>query len=393
MISERFRAKILQASVSSEFDPKTDMAVDFYPSGKGGEKFVLMDRSQKTDPSKPLISDYDGVLNRDGSDPPTMIWLQKLFDGNYGLRQNRDRIIRNIGMLERGGDEELLASEIERDFKENDLSSGFHLGACDHAANSFELVKNYAEARDDLTGMGYRLYILTAAPADLVAMSRERLGVEPWDFEASRFVFDESGKFKHMELNLGGNRYSKRDRLLERSAFTRYGLEITVDDNPVTGSRIVKSGWPHAYFWLGTATDMQENVSVGLKDARQDFNKIPDAVEKMEAGYSRIMLYEDGVYKQIVNLANDIHAYSKRLANFSGLNFKEGKLKLYQDFGNYAAAMRGLYDYRRNGTLGDVLEMQNEKDEIAAKILLKKFSEKFYASSLEAKLPTDLVRV
>jgi len=367
---EEARVRILRAHGSYPFDPSTDLRPRY--SAVSGNV---------------AISDFDGVVNRYKTPDPMRLYLDYIFGENHDLERRQDSVFYRINNLQRGEDVKSNADEISEIFRVCSLTKELHKRACRHAADNFSIVSNYRPALNALKKMGYRLLFLSASPEDLIADCEDRLGIRSGYVEATRFHFDSHGIFQGMDMNLGETRVAGRDRLLERFQLTKNGLDIIIDDNPVTG---VKAGFPDANIWLDDAPEIHNNVSVVNKKARKDLMEVPRTIKQLERGRRVIALIGENKYNKLVNLAHDIMDDYVEAQLKSGYELFYRRDKTVRDTLVYLDGMCDLFPSRKTGIRDDLKDLKLERDERLVKIMMRGLSEKFYKASLEAKVPMDL---
>lgn len=397
MWNDSSKLAVLRAHLSNyDFNHNTEFTLRYWPGGKTEPSVKLLRQGPEMREEffkKIIILDFDGVFNKPYTPSPAEIYLDYLIDNNLYLRQKKDRVVDNFRMLEKSDDPRPYCEGISFDFRIAELTRELHSKACEYAAENFSLVTNYSSALRDLRDMAYKPFILSASPEELIASSKNRTSIQMENVEATRFHFDSHDIFQSMELNLDDTRATKRDKIMEQSISTKYGVEIMVDDNPKTGKRIVKSGWNHVYFWANTAPILPDNINIESLELRHDFSKIIGKLKKLERGLAVTITMDEKDYKNAIELAYSAMEYGNYADRLSGLEFKENKDKVVRSLRKYIEQMGGIFPSKQTGIPLDLKSVEIETNERVAKSKLKRLMNKFFENSLETKIPRNLISV
>lgn len=389
--SESSKLRLHRAHVSDghDYNCRTDESVTFHPKGPGGPSVRLARKSPSMRDElfkKKIILDYDNVVNPEGTEPPVVLYVKELFEMNRGLGERREDVMRNMRMLEREEDVTRYADALSDIFRKSGLTERQHLAACGRAASGFELVPGYGRAIGELRDMGYDPSILSASPEDLIYSSRSRLGIGLRNVRATAFYFGEDGTFAGMEMNLGRSRSAKRDEIMSDYVMTPYGVEIVVDDNPVSGGRIAKVGWNHFYIWANESRPMEGNVSVGMPELRRSLSGLPEKVRQVERCQMVLLTVDERDYARAVGYARRFVDYASGLGRLSGGSFRSGKDVLCGIFEDYVGIVGPVFPSRESRVAVRLEEFRLEPDEARAKKILSDIGEKFYRNSLESRM-------
>lgn len=396
--SDRSIFYLLQRHLNDEkFDYFTDKTLRIFPRGRNGPsiKFLREGPEMRKEPyQKIIIFDYDNIVNRLGSDPPAKYYILYIIDKNSFLKSKKESVLENFVMLEKADNPSPHADALSYYFRKGELAKGLHLEACYYAANNFDLATNFNSAIERLRDMAYRPFILSASPEDLVQKSRRRLGIAAENIKATPFHFDSRGIFERMELNMGESRATKRDEIMKQSVSTKYGLEIMVDDNQKTGSRIAKSGWKHIYFWAGEAEPTVENISIKAPELRENPEKIVIFLKRLERAIAvPVVIPNEERYMGIVKTVNNAVAHYKLAMRLSGSGHHTEKRAATSFIRKYNREVSGMYPANKTELLENLKEIDLEKNTWKSKRLLNDFMRKFIDSSLEARMPENLAAV
>ncbi len=340
---------------------------------------------------KLIILDYDDVVNEYQTPAPASLLVLNLIENNSYLEEHKERFLYNFKMLESAEDPRPYADAISHDFRKGELTYKLYIKACEYAAENFSMVSGFTSAINSLREMAYRPFILTASPQELLESCQKRLTIGMRDIEASKFYFDSHGIFERMELNLDETRSIKRDKILEQSIFTRNGFEFMVDNNLVTGKRIVKPGF-RFYIWAAKEVPvMYDNISIKMFELRTDFTKLPDKTKRIEKGISIPIVIDQSDYKRAIELGHTAKDHGDRALNLSGEDFKIEKFKFLEDLGLHINLMHYIFPSELTEIRRHMNDLRFEKKERLAKIKLKLVMELFLENSLEPKMPLDLI--
>ncbi len=394
MWSDGAKLAVLREHLTNDnFNYFTDKTLRYWPEGRQGHSVKLLREGREMREEmykKNIIFDCDGVVNKPATPAPMEFYVDYITDKNDYLMQRKEHIIRNIKMLEKEENFGTYADAISDDFRKGGLSWRTHVEACNYSRENLSLATNFTPTMSRLRDMGYRPFVLSASPRDLVVRLSKRLAIVEDDIEATEFHFDQDGLFQNMQLNLGSTRAEKRDRIMERTVLTKYGLEVMVNDNPVTGRKIVKSGWNHVYFWLKDSPPMPENINVDMLDLRRDFERLVGKIKQLERGLAVTIMMDEKGYKEAIGIAHDVMEMGNRAMNISGLEFNEDKKKFARMLRSYVKRMGGIFPSKQTEIFLHLRDVETDRNERTAKPKLRAFLEKFFASSLEAKLPQNL---
>ena len=362
-------------------DPHTGKSVKILDSGPG----MLREKFKKS-----VISDADGVVESPESHSMARIYVDQVIQENDYLRDNKHHVYRDFVGMESGEMPGVFAIDLQTLFRKGGLTQRQHERSCEKAAEEFGLVSGYNSGMKRIREMAYDLYYLSASPMETFRFAKERLMVEMDHVKASEFHFDEDGMFQRMEINLGPTRAKKRDEILMESCSSNYGFEIMVDDNPVSGQRIAKQGWNHAYFWVAGEQPMMENVSVMAKDIREDYNGLPDRLKKLERAMAVMLLMDERSYSHAVELAHEALEYGRRCLSSDDWRFGRYKDNFIRSLDQHMAEMRPIFPAKKSGLALKSVELRLENDDAASRRMIGEMLDKFEQVSLESRLSSSL---
>jgi len=335
---------------------------------------------------KSLISDADGVVESLDSPSMAKIYVGQLVEENDYLRDRRESVYRDFSGME-GADAPLeFAVHLQSLFRKGGLTRRQHMRSCEKAARDFGLVPGYVSGVRRIREMAYELYYLSASPRDTFAFAQDRLMVDMGHVRASEFHFDGDGFFQRMEINIGPTRARRRDEILRETCGSDYGFEIMIDDNPLSGQRIAKQGWNHAYFWVAGKQPVMENVSVMATDVREDYNGIPNRLKKLERAAVVMLTMDERRYRYAVDLAQDALEYGRRCVFENGRNFERYKEGFIRSLKSHMDEMGSIFPAKNSGLALGLEELKLETSEFASKSMISGMLEKFRKVSLESRM-------
>lgn len=343
-------------------------------------------------PMKKSIFDYDNVVNPHGTEPPIIRYMKNIFKLNSYIGERENDVLNYIKLMERLDDPSEPSWALEQIFIKGALKREQHLLACKLAAREFEIVPNYNSSMKEIFEMGYEPTILSASPEDLIIESRDRLGIRMCKIEATKFHFDSSGVFYKMDLNLGKSRAAKRDKIMQDSIMTPYGVEMLFDDNSLVVKNIAKLGWNHAYFVLNNAEPMKGNVSISVPELRENFESLPDLFWRSERCQGILLSIPELDYLDAIKFSNLALNLGNIAKNLSGLEFYERKKSIVENTKIYLSKIGPFFPRRETQIEVQLEELMAETDEDKAKVVLKNFMDMFPKNSFEANLSADLFK-
>lgn len=353
--SESSRLVVLREYARNEnYSLHTDKTLIYWPEGRGGPSVKLLREGPEMllRPPKILISDLDGVVNKPDTPPPAKYFLGFIVENNDYLRSKKDSVFEKFKMLEKADNPKPFAESLSDDFRKGELTKELYLDACDYAAENLSVTVNFNHAIRRLRNMGYRTFVLTASPRDLVVSLEKRLAIKAKYSETSEFHFGSNGVFRRMELNLDETRAAKRDRIMQHSVSTKYGLEIMMDDNWTTAKRIMKFGPNHVYFMLTKTEPMPNNITVEMQEARYDSNKIVERIKRLEKGIGVTIVLSERDHKRAIGLSQDAVHYGERALTSFGEGFEINMSRSVNSITEYSELMRGLFPGKKSRYAG-----------------------------------------
>lgn len=333
---------------------------------------------------KVIIFDMDGVFNRRGTPSPARLYVNHLVRHSSALSVYEGRILRDMAMLESEENFQPYAEDLSRVFKIAGLRKSLHDDACRSAARSLMLAPSISECAARLRRMAYEPYVLSASPSDLVSACSERIGLDPAKARSSVFDF-EGGVFKELRLNLGRKRSQNRDDIMQSSVDSRYGVEMMVDDNPVTGGRIVKQGWSNIYMWLNKPPVMVGNVGADLRYVRDDYNRLVERVKMLERGLSVIVTMDESSYRSASDDSREALYWAEESQTSTGQAFWRCRDNVVRYVNSYVDKMAGIFSYGGSGIKKTVDGISRSKIEDQCRLRIMKFIGSFYRLCLETR--------
>jgi hypothetical protein len=177
---------------------------------------------------------------------------------------------------------------------------------------------------------------------------------------------------------------------MEKYTNAKYTVEIIVDDNPVTGKKVVKGGWNSINFWLSDTKPELRSVSVNTPEIRHDFLRLVDKLKKLERGLAVVMTMSERNYKAAVQLAHDSVDYGVKTLQSNDYDFDYMKENFARKINAYFKVMDFRFPSKNSGLISKVRRFQAERDELEAKSKLRELIKSFQKMSLEAKIPIEL---
>lgn len=373
---------------NDRFYYQTDKTFRFWPEGRSRQGVNLLREGPEMArrPSKILITDLDNTVNKPDTNPPAYDYIDSITEQNSYLHSKKEAVFKKLKALETSENSDAVAASLSDDFRIGELTMEQHLAACRYAVDNLKVATNFNSAMTKLRENGYTTLILSASPKDLVVMLDDRLRVESQASEGTEFHFDSHGKFQSFDLNLNETRAAKRDEMMQRSVFTRYGVEMMVDDNPRSVRSIMKLGYKKFYFMLGDIQPVTENVTIESKEIRYDFMKLVDRIKRLERALAVTMALNEGSYRNAVEAAHSVVYHGRRAATLSDYRFESEKERTLVQMRRYEEMMSGLAPWKRTGMKRDMVELALEGREKASKIILNRIVEKFYERFIEANI-------
>lgn len=335
---------------------------------------------------KSVISDADGVVESPGTSSMARMYVDQVIEENDYLRDHKHYVYRDFASLENGEMPEVFATDLQTLFRRGGLTRRQHERSCEKAAENLSLVSGYNSGMERIREMAYDLYYLSASPEDTFRFAQDRLMIDMGHVRASEFHFDENGIFRGMDINIGPTRAKKRDEILMESCSSNYGFEIMIDDNPVSGRRIAKQGWNHAYFWVAGEQPVMENVSVMATDIRDDYRGLAERLGKLERAMAVMLLIDEGRYRHAIDLAHDALEYGDRCISSKGLEFEHYREKFISSIDQHMAEMRPIFPAKKSGLELKSAELKVEDGHKASRKIIGEMLEKFSQVSLESRL-------
>lgn len=336
---------------------------------------------------KAIIVDNDGVTNRFNTPSTAENYVEDITDKNSYLRSKKKQVFFDFKMLESTEDPGPHRDSLSYHFRKGELTYRQHIDACDRAAQNLQMVQRYNWGINRLYDMAYRVFMLTGSPQELLERCSNKLGIGMENIEPSKFYFDSRGIFERMELNIDSTRSDRRDAIMEQTVFSRHGFEIMVDNNPVSGKRIAKSGWNRFYLWASKDVPiLSDSISVEAFEIRHDFGKLVDRIKRLERGLQVVLTMSEEEHKDAIALAHRAMEYGNLALESSGTEFE----KNFNSFATYARRhvkqMGGIFPSRQTQIFTRIKSAENERNELEAKLKLKETMEVFFDNSFEVKM-------
>lgn len=387
-----YKLAVLQQHLFRDFDYHTDKAMRIFPRGAYGPSFKLLNSSPEMileKSKKMIILDSDGVVNKPDTDSPTAIFAKYLITNNDFLRQKERQVLWNMMMLEKDDDPRQYAENLNYLFRKSELTENLYSNACDYAADNFSIAPNLERTIERVKNMGYIVAVLTASPYQIVKRYSRRVPVDVNHVKASTFHFRD-GIFEKMDLNLSESRMKSKEVLMEDYVKANYTVEIIVDDNPVTGKKVVKGGWDSINFWISDTDPKLSNVSLNMSKLRHNFLPLEDKLRSLERGIAVVMTMSEKDYKAAIQMSHDSVDYGTKALNSSGYEFHQMKEKFVDRMDSYFKTMDFRFPSRATGMERRVRDLKFERNDGIAKSKIKNIVEIFSKKSIEAQMPIEL---
>lgn len=392
-MNPQYKLAVLKEHLFNDrFNYRTDSAVRIFPKGSGKASFKLLgygsymvlEKSRKI-----IVLDSDGVVNKVGTDSPTLIFAEYLIENNPVLRRKAREVKFNMMMLEKDDNPTQYADNLNRIFKESELTKDLYDSACEYAASKFSIAHNLPLAMERMGKMGYTVSILTASPYEVVENYSKRIPIEMENVQASDFHF-RHGVFEEMHLNLGDSRSRKKERLMDRQIKNGYQVEIIVDDNSVTGRKMLKGGWDSVGIFPSDVKVESPGVSINIPEIRHDFLVLVDRLRRLERGIVVVLTMSEGDYKWAIKAAHEAVYCGNRASEMRGYEFDNMKGNFIENIKDYMDIMGFRFPSRATGLYSRVRSLELESNEFLSKSKLRDLVSIFHESSIESQMPLEL---
>ena len=346
-----------------------------------------------TSKGRSVIFDFDSVCNMYSTYDPTKNYLLRLSDGRLEkIHEKKEELFGIVPRLEKGGDPVYLGNLISEILKDGNLTKRTHEDICKEVSDEFIPAKNLKKTIDELVRKGYVPYILSASPKELVkfCIDKNEIEIKDENIYSTDFVFDEKEKFVSMELNLGKVRKSKRDLISEKNP-DEYGLEVMIDDNPVTGKNVLKPGCRYVNVWLNNkSVPVNDNLNIVDDLVRDDFSILSEKLEKIDRGLDVVNGLDERIYTESIKCIHSAVKYGEAALKSGNGDFIENKGTFVIMLKAYDVKMGDVSFYDRK-IRSKISEINLEDRKIMCKKKIKEVVEILDEKCLESRLDSSLL--